>query len=190
MLRFLKQLDLNCTLRFSFTDTMFNISSTRCLPKGHLTPSEAQVGVQISWQPHRCSQQCNTNAKFRTTSCKRSASQRDLISIQQVLLSCIADSRAHCLPVELSGCNQNGLTQQEITIYREWLTISVVHSRADLHLYSRLMGQNKHSKWACTAQWWLAMAARQEFNSIGFQALVPSANLPCEGHAGHLETDR
>ena len=74
-----------------------------------------------------------TNAKFRTTSCKRSASQsqRNLISIQQVLLSCIADSRAHCLPVELSGCNQNGLTQQEITIYREWLTISVVHSRAD-----------------------------------------------------------
>ena len=122
MLRFLKQLDLNCTLRFSFTDTMFNISSTRCLPKGQLTPSEAQVGVQISWQPHRCSQQCNTNAKFRTTSCKRSASQsqRNLISIQQVLLSCIADSRAHCLPVELSGCNQNGLNKRSQSIVNDW----------------------------------------------------------------------
>ena len=56
------------------------------------------------------------------------------------MLSCIEDARAHCLSVEFVRL-QPKLAERQITIYREWLTISVTHSWADC------ISQSHAGKW-------------------------------------------
>jgi len=100
--------------------------------------------------------------------CKHNAAQINLINTQQVCLA----ARGCKGPLLVCRICQitTKLAERQITIYREWLTItlSVWPTAGQIASPSPMqaIGIKQTLQWTCTAQWWLAMAARDEGHGI------------------------